>query len=737
MPNLSDNGVGAGTILDFESVRKRFFSAREAGEAAWLIGTLTLFVATLGALSSTVRTAFFGTGTLGFLPVTVLWFVGWVLVSAALVATYFYFPRLTSSARSSLSMFVFSGLGFGLTIYFSRITESPLIVEPINRWQLGAIGSSLVPLLCIVAAMLTVLGHKSFVVFAKRLSASKIYSFSLGFLLLSAYSFIAGFVLPNGVNRNFVEDVWPILFSIAVLVFAVARVGSPDCRDLASGGVRFTWRTSDLLYIALPLIPIVRYVILNFEYLTVVDLGVLVLVPLGLVVVLVVVIPTALKKIGNRDILLAFTSAGLFVFFNMASLSQSRSWSGDGSLIDQLGLLLAVIAVVVVLSQIRREVLGVAVVIFGILELGAVFLQTTEEDSFGATGQPAAEHPAWVDPLTRSSWESTPNIYLLIYESYANDETMRAYGIDNSGQMDFLLASGFTIYDGTYSLGAESLETMSRVLAMSQVLKHHPRLITSGTSPVTSILANKGYETYGFFASDYFFRGFLPGYSFSFPSLQDDLPSSPSLLEPVLRGEFRFDDSFVATDYETYLTQKRGVLGQSDAAPRFMYSHNSYPGHSQNSGQCLEGDRKNYFSGVDIANEEMREDLGSIPDLEGAIIIIAGDHGPYLTKNCRGLGLYPIDEIERLDIQDRYGTFLAVRWPGTDRRNFDIEVLQDIFPAVLSYLAGEDDFVANSRVSSETTGFLAGPVRVRDGLIFGGKDDGKTLFEMRGARESQ
>src|SRR3990170_8981881 len=86
----------------------------------------------------------------------------------------------------------------------------------------------------------------------------------------------------------------------------------------------------------------------------------------------------------------------------------------------------------------------------------------------------------------------------------------------------------------------------------------------------------------------------------------------------------------------------------------------------------------------------MQEDLDLLLENDPeAIIIIAGDHGPYLTKNCdsTGKGDYDLSEITRQDIQDRFGTFLAIRWPSDNFDTYDdIIVLQDVFPSIFAYV---------------------------------------------------
>ena len=117
-----------------------------------------------------------------------------------------------------------------------------------------------------------------------------------------------------------------------------------------------------------------------------------------------------------------------------------------------------------------------------------------------------------------------------------------------------------------------------------------------------------------------------------------------------------------------------------------------------------------------------------------AIIIVASDHGPYLTKNCTGTGSnypnpYDISEISRIDIQDRFGTFLAIRWPDGGYEEFDeITVLQDLFPAIFSYLFKDQTFLG-AKVEPVTVDLdrISG-ASVFNGLIRGGIDNGEPLF---------
>ena len=91
--------------------------------------------------------------------------------------------------------------------------------------------------------------------------------------------------------------------------------------------------------------------------------------------------------------------------------------------------------------------------------------------------------------------------------------------------------------------------------------------------------------------------------------------------------------------------------------------------------------------------------------------------------------MYDISEINRLDLQDRFGTFLAIRWPTGDPDEYDdIIVLQDLFPAVFAYMF-EDPGLLESKIKPVTLdNKLVSGAGIADGLIEGGVDNGEPLF---------
>ncbi|MBU8871875.1 MAG: hypothetical protein KOO60_13495 [Gemmatimonadales bacterium] len=197
-------------------------------------------------------------------------------------------------------------------------------------------------------------------------------------------------------------------------------------------------------------------------------------------------------------------------------------------------------------------------------------------------------------------------------------------------------------------------------------------------------------------------------------------------------GEFRFAFEFGSPVREEFLKSKAAVFERNEGPARFVYMHDNLPGHSQNSGKCLPDENERFEKRLNDANEEMRRNVDLIiRNYPEALIIVAGDHGPYLTKNCTKIkDEYDMAEISRLDVQDRHATFLAIKWPGgVLAGNDDIVVLQDLFPAIFSFLFEDKEFLS-ARIFP-LTGSAAAIIRgveVREGIIRGGMNDGEPLF---------
>jgi hypothetical protein len=552
---------------------------------------------------------------------------------------------------------------------------------------------------------------------------------SVTFAMLLLYLLIASHVLPEGINSTFASLLWKfVLISMTVGFYGLFFFGTVLKERPSS--IRKTierFQAQDLLLLFLPLTPIVQYLILNQNVLKITDSIIIMIFFTALTFISSLIVPWLLSIAGSRILLISAGLSLTFVLLNMSALAANFHWHLVGNPLIQLGIFIVTAAILFFLYTLNRKRTYWAVALFFLVNTAMTMVKVTND-------QPEIRDTSVTIPNIYASVEgrqmvSTPDIFLLVYESYANQETMLHYGFDNRAQIDFLKEMGFTIYPGTYSTGSMSLESLGRLLHVTNhIQQDRMTSYTSGANAVGDILKSFGYKTFGIFPVDYFLQNSRPAYDDWYPPINK---MYPIFITAILEGEFRYNIGFDAIPYNDYLLKKREAFTQRTQEPAFLYTHSMLPGHSQESGKCLPDEKSKYLKGIKDANQEMGKDLALLmKSRPNAIVIVAGDHGPYLTKGCFHLENYAIGEIDRLDIQDRYGTFLAIKWPERAYAGrYDIRILQDIFPAVFAYLFKDDTIFDAARIEREDLyGSPLHGIRIENGIIKGGKDDGKPLF---------
>jgi hypothetical protein len=546
--------------------------------------------------------------------------------------------------------------------------------------------------------------------------------------VMALYFTLASMLLPPGVNQVFAarsaKYSWPIVILLWIAFFAVLWARKLRINPGKIPGENAS--PSDLILLLLPLAPVVQYIVNNDEILSWVD-ALLVLSAFALLAaVVVIIVPILLGRTGSARPVMYLGLAFAFTITYMASLSRQFAWHENGSLKVQLPVFGGVWLLGWLLFRLKQRKLMHFMI-------AASFLANSTVQIYARESERSPEDPGQARSMLEELVGSreppvTPNIYLLVYDAYVVNETMLAYGIDNRAQERYLEEQGFTIYPHTYSVEAYSVGSMSPVLNASYTLEDYARRAVSGDGVVQNLLRDYGYKTYGVFPSDYYFRGILPSYDYAFPGY-----SHPAALlsRAILEGEFRFDIGFDDISRDQFLQEKDRVLSELSEDPRFLYTHSTLPGHTQTSGACLPNEVELFRERLAQANLEMRNDIETVIENDpGAIVIVAGDHGPHLTKNCASTGdAYEISEITRLDIQDRFGTFLAIRWPTASFEQYDeIVVLQDLFPAIFAYMFADRGLLEGRGGPPMAGGNAISGATVVDGLIVGGIDDGEPLF---------
>lgn len=293
-------------------------------------------------------------------------------------------------------------------------------------------------------------------------------------------------------------------------------------------------------------------------------------------------------------------------------------------------------------------------------------------------------------------------VYSLVYDAIPDIKTLRALGVDSTRLEGILNKYGFKIYPDTYSLGWGSL--LSQGLTFS-ILEHKkyplgydPRKACSGESIVFSIMKKLKYDIKNF-QNAYMLGGFTTKGIEYLPQFNNELLREKTMLSVLicglLEGEFKFDQDGKMLPLR-FKIKEISDMEALRLSPRggFVVCHFRYPGHSQNSGKLLPNETELYLNRLKKALDQMDTDLKTILDHDpNAIIIVYGDHGPYLTGDGVGLKDYELSEVSELMIRDRIGTLVSIKWPNLDRaRKYDhaLRVNQDIFPVIFSYICNSD-----------------------------------------------
>lgn len=556
--------------------------------------------------------------------------------------------------------------------------------------------------------------------------------FTSGILTLLSMTLIS-FIIPEGVTTKFLlrgSKIVGLITLILGLIFIgflffnknfkfKKKIELPELKDLA--------------LLALPMSPVLDFAIINNEYLDGISLLYLFGITLLFTLSFSFILPIFFSYFASLKILVISGIALSFTILIMAKITNNQSNHIFNSQFLTQGIYLIIsFSILYLIYSFNKKVSYVVIFFF---MLSGVLVNFSNYYS---------KNPAEIEQTDRllkfiknknNNIIYKKNINILVYESYANAETLKYYGYDNNRQIEFLKNNGFKVYKGIYSNGGLSIASTSRILEIKGELSQHGRHYLSGNAFGLDIFKANGYKTIGLFKSPHFFGSSPIKWDEYYPEGDVTKMGGKTLTKAIFEGEFRFDifdDNF---KYEKYLNLKNKYLSTTKENTIF-YTHNSYPGHSQNSGKCRKNEKDLYFKGLEKANLEMRNDVMNLMNSDpNSIIVLLSDHGPYLTKNCRELRNYNKDEINRYDIQDRYGTFLSIYWPKDIPHNeHNIEIIQDIFPTILANITNNKNLFDELKIERKFFDRFktkVGGINVFNGIIKGGKDNGVPLFKNR------
>ena len=458
--------------------------------------------------------------------------------------------------------------------------------------------------------------------------------FTSGILTLLSMTLIS-FIIPEGVTTKFLlrgSKIVGLITLILGLIFIgflffnknfkfKRKIELPELKDLA--------------LLALPMSPVLDFAIINNEYLDGISLLYLFGITLFFTLSFSFILPIFFSYFASLKILVISGIALSFTILIMAKITNNQSNHIFNSQFLTQGIYLIIsFSILYLIYSFNKKVSYVVIFFF---MLSGVLVNFSNYYS---------KNPAEIEQSDRllkfiknknNNIIYKKNINILVYESYANAETLKYYGYDNNRQIEFLKNNGFKVYKGIYSNGGLSIASTSRILEIKGELSQHGRHYLSGNAFGLDIFKANGYKTIGLFKSPHFFGSSPIKWDEYYPEGDVTKMGGKTLTKAIFEGEFRFDifdDNF---KYEKYLNLKNKYLSTTKENTIF-YTHNSYPGHSQNSGKCRKNEKDLYFKGLEKANLEMRNDVMNLMNSDpNSIIVLLSDHGPYLTKIAENL----------------------------------------------------------------------------------------------------
>jgi hypothetical protein len=289
-----------------------------------------------------------------------------------------------------------------------------------------------------------------------------------------------------------------------------------------------------------------------------------------------------------------------------------------------------------------------------------------------------------------------PNIYLVLADSFASFAYMNDRGIDVSEFKRALGDHGFRLYENTFSNYHATTDSMLSMLSM----QHHyyqasrklsevsntARRIIGGENNLVQLLKNNGYRTEYIHQGDYLM---LHGCTADFCSpAADGFSGGRSVLNEVvpkfLSTGGGFDMQPIDLIQREIATQI--ALGEKSATPWFQYVHLFVPLHADNRvvGRCDErAELEKYSRSVAAATVSIESVVDEIIRNDpNAVIVLSGDHGPFVANQCGR----QVDIGTPEEYRDRVSALTAIRWPGGYDGRFDgrIKTNVNVFRYVLA-----------------------------------------------------
>ena len=269
-------------------------------------------------------------------------------------------------------------------------------------------------------------------------------------------------------------------------------------------------KPQDFFLLLLPTSPVIDYLIINNEYLNFSGIIYLTFTILAFIIFFSFVFPILFSYLASFEMLMFAGLALSFIILNFAKISKYHI-PGETilnfNLITQGLYIFILFLILYLLYLFNKKIAYISLVLF---VLSGIIINNYDNVLNKSAKQQKEKNVKLTKFLNNKDNQiiNKKNVYILIYESYANQEMLNHYGFDNTEQIKFLEKNNFKTYHGIYSNSSLSLGTTSRILEIDNKIDKNGRYYTSCNAFGLDIFKANGYKTSAIFKSSYFFGEF-------------------------------------------------------------------------------------------------------------------------------------------------------------------------------------------------------------------------------------
>lgn len=357
----------------------------------------------------------------------------------------------------------------------------------------------------------------------------------------------------------------------------------------------------------------------------------------------------------------------------------------------------------------------------------------------------AYKHPASSQPQDKAAIKSKPNIYYLLFDRYANADTLKnIYGYDNSDLLHFLGKQGFVTRDSAYANYPFTMMSVSSTLAMdyhtkiSAQFKDDAKPMQAAFAyrsildhpPVAQELQKNGYN-YNQVSSWWDFTRNIPqandqpsdsfrlrilGKNYWLSDLQRDIVNksvlSPFLLHGIKFGkhvaiQYQLDRNPVQNFYAEMHAIKDIANTSSTTGPQFTFAHflsphdpyifdknGQTPSYDGNRTDIGADENVKYTNQLTYLNTQIKQLVSTIRSKDpSAVIVLQADEGPY-PKQFRGQltpeHYYDPINLPLKNMRQKFGVLASYYLPGVSdqAKTSPIDSSVNAFRYVLDHYLG-------------------------------------------------